>query len=390
MGSFHKKRFSLILLLLFLKITPIRAGVTFEITNHFFEDAVPESTAQEIEMIVQDMFQPLVEDNLSQINYAPFLRAMGDASANSAHATRSNYASSPDVGLVGIAFGLALNPGGKSLADFMENGVRAQNSELPPVGVGLSLSWLFGLNLGYLNNFFKTPDFFKRTDLYISTFYISSDISPSRTSANMFNLGLNLQYKLVTEKKYLAGLIKWTGVRIGSGINYHSYSVRSETIQLPRIDLSYQTTSDGAEDFSQTCSVEDALSNTLCSVWDGDVNLGARIKTFIIPTDISTGIRLFYFFSLYFGLGGDFVLGTSKLEHETSGSVETRDIISGDPLHRADVSLTVEESTSPTFFNLRTFLGVQIEVWVLKVFAQATYETMTESYGISFGTRVAY
>ena len=349
-----------------------------QVVRHFFSGISQDNV--DIQALLRgeatDNIQNKVNEELGKIDFKPFLREMGNASANSMHGLRTDYISDPKIFVFGTGFAISLNPDEQSLNDFVTREVRAENSQLPRVGIAISASILVGLSLDGLPFIFPNmPDFLKPIDVYINLYSLSLD-GIQFLSGSIFNIGLNLQYKLLNFERHFTGAFKWRGVNIGSGFNYQAFSLTSDKIHFSSV--------------STSTIHEEGTGNaqTLKTTWDGNISLGTSNKIFVIPTDISTGIYAFYFFSCYGGLGADFIFGSSKLAFENSGGITTE--VGGSRIHRAESSLTIDESGSPTFFNFRVFLGLQIEVWLFNFFAQGTYEIVNKGYSLSFGARVSY
>ena len=372
------------LILLLFPMASVQSTVTFSIKENRFEgvtgqlDLIQDAIRGAVTTDLVPKVEQLVSDKLGRYDFKPFLEGMGNANATALQGLRVDYASDPKVFVLGGGAGVGLNleefsPRQILNGDFFDI---EDSQRIPNVGLGLAGNIMLGLNLGIFSP--DSLDFMKDIDLYFNIFYLPLDIFAFEV--NVFNIGLNAQYSLLESKSLLHGLFGWKGIRIGSGLNYYSSSLLVDKVKV------------GSTSANASVNVPEVDGNLqLKTTWDANISFGARVRTVVIPTDISTGIHLLYFLSLYVGLGADLIFGSSRLEVDNRASVTTRaPNLNDEVIHTASTDLTIEESSSPALFNLRTFAGLQIGIFAFKVFVQGTYETITNSYGVSFGTRIAY
>ena len=372
------------LLLLLLPMASVQSTVTFSIKENHFEgvngqlDLIQDAIEGAVTTDLVPKVEQLVRDKLGRYDFKPFLEGMGNANATALQGLRVDYASDPKVFVLGGGAGVGLNLGDFSPREVLDGAFFdiEESQRIPGVGVGLAGNIMLGLNLGIFSP--DSLDFMNDIDIYFNIFYLPLEISAFEV--NVFNIGLNAQYSLLESKSLLHGLFGWTGIRIGSGLNYYSSSLLVNKVKV------------GSTSANASVNVPEVGEDLqLRTTWDANISFGAKVRTFVIPTDISTGIRLFYFLSLYAGLGADLIFGSSRLEVGNDASVATTaPDLNNQLIHTASTDLTIEESNSPELFNLRTFAGLQIDIFAFKLFFQGTYETITNSYGVSFGTRIAY
>ena len=178
-----------------------QANVSFDYTNQVFAPAGA-VMADQIENLVTTSIGPQVEREVNQVfanyDFKPFLGSMANAGFNSLHGLRTDYVSDFDYFLLGLGFGLGLNLGGKTVNEVAQNGFTAEtDEEFPSVGLGAALNTMVGISLRN----FDIPDFYRRFDVYVNAFYLSFELptggNDTKTKIDNFNLGMNIQYRLI-------------------------------------------------------------------------------------------------------------------------------------------------------------------------------------------------
>ena len=336
-----------------------------------------------LRQLLTEQLGPEVEQSVTEIldnyDFEPFLGAMANAGFNSMHGLRTDYASDFDYFTLGLGGGAGVSFGGQSLSEITAEGFEAED-EFPAVGFNVSLSLMLGISLKK----FDVPNLFKKFNVYANAFYLSFDIpiqeSDYEIEVKNLNLGLNIQYTLCEATAKFLGTVKWNGLKVGSGLNYQSSLIALPTIQFSFVESELDI------------NLADREPVSLISSYDFNLIVGTDSKLFTIPSDISTGIRLFYFLTLYIGLGMDFIFGSTNLNLDNQSSLTTT-YIHNDvsmPVHRAGTILTVDVSRAPLAFNFRLFGGVQLEIWSCKLFTQITHDFVGKTYALSLGVKIVY
>ena len=109
----------------------------------------------------------------------------------------------------------------------------------------------------------------------------------------------------------------------------------------------------------------------------------AKGSTFSVPVEISTGVRLLYFLSVYGGIGFDFRNG------ETDGSGTGGTQINAGP-ETADVVLNIQQTGEADSGGSKAFGGLQINLSLLKLFLQAQASLNDDLIGASAGARIMW
>ena len=140
-------------------------------------------------------------------------------------------------------------------------------------------------------------------DLYLSAKVGKFTIDYENLSFDSFNIGILADYQLIKPKSLL-GLIKWRGLKVGSGIIMET-NTTDYTLALPTISSATGLVDyDGGGPFP-------AVDATI--TLDPSINLGVETSTYTIPIDIVTGIRLLWIANISVGVGADINFGSSEI-----------------------------------------------------------------------------
>ena len=161
-------------------------------------------------------------------------------------------------------------------------------------------------------------------------------------SAQLFSV--MFQYKLIDPASVAAGLFKWGGIDFTTGI-----SSQTQNAMLNLKTPSDPITSGGA-----------VVNMT------SEIEAGIKVETTSIPFELSTYGRLFYILRPFVGVGGDLNFGSAKGIAGGSYTVNvTEPVVSS---VTASVDLLGQEKNVDTF-NMRWFAGVQLNIFILKIYA---------------------
>ena len=338
-----------------------------EVTVKIRESPVAASFAQQAGLDVPTLEADVrreLENLFQTYRVADYLRSFGDAQAFASRGMGVDYASNIEAAMIGVAGNLSLN---------IERGYLPQNTRTrPPAGgVSTNATIMAGLNLDY---FYLGP-----FTIYGNYFERSGTVD--EFAADLSNWGVHLQLKLWGSRRdrWLNALFQWGGVDVTTGL------------ERARLRL----TLDGAlnRDIPVGQSVPGASSPVVAVSSAGRFTID--MQTFSIPVEVTTNIRLLYLLSLYAGFGFDWQLGGgSNLAVELDGGMIGRATGSDGQTMQVDLgtaSVDATESVDPSPGRLRWLLGLQVNVWIIKVFAQlniASQDPVIAS--VALGARVAY
>jgi hypothetical protein len=292
-----------------------------------------------------------------------FLESLSNSATLSNRGIGVDYASNPDIFVVGIAGALAIDVDQDA---FTEAGKQA---DLAIPGAAANLSLMVGFNattigpadLILYGNFFSKKDFkFGPKD---------------RLRADLTNWGLHAQLKFFAPEGDLWELLfQWGGFDITTGVETSSFKVALTDSLTNRLPLAG--------------GFEGEIVST------GSLSLDSSATT--IPIEVSTNFRLLYLLSVYGGVGIDVQLGNSALEANLDGTITAKDVPDpsnplGDPIDvdLGNATVTVDDEAGPSKGGARFFAGAQINVSLLRIFLQANL-LPGGTYGVSFGGRIVW
>jgi hypothetical protein len=299
---------------------------------------------------------------------ADYLRSFGAAQGFASRGMGVDYGSSFDLLTLGVAGNLSLN---------IETAYQPSNTQTRPIagGLGLTTTVMGGLNLA----FFGLPP------IAIFLNYFSQTRNADGIAAELSNFGVHVRYKLWGWKgsSLMSGLFRWGGLDLTTGIERSR--LRLGLGQNFQRDIPVANNPQAA----QMGFTDPVVGVTAGGLFDLDM------RSLSIPLEVTTNIRLLYILSLYTGFGLDLEMGSgSSLAVDLNGDMVGR--VTGPdgrrataPLGSASVNVAALEEPSPG--RLRWLLGVQVNVLILKVFAQlnlAAQDPLIAS--VALGARVAY
>jgi hypothetical protein len=265
---------------------------------------------------------------------------------------------------VGIAGNLSLN---------VEDGYLPEGTRTKPPagGVAPNVTVMAGVNLDMLG--------IAPICLYGNYFKRSATIDDF--TADLSNWGVHAQLKLFGpgDEGLIDAFLRWGGLDITTGVEraHLGLTLRSGW----KRDIPVGTS--GA-----ASSAKVALDTT------GRFRMDMR--TFNVPLEVTTNIRLLYILSIYGGAGFDWQLGGgSDMTVDLDGTmVGVTPAGGGMPAQRVDLgtaAVDVGEAVDPSPGRLRWILGAQVNVTVLRLFVQlniATQDPVLAS--LALGLRVAF
>jgi hypothetical protein len=294
---------------------------------------------------------------------ADYLRSFGDAHSFASRGLGVDYASNFKAVMFGVAGNLSLN---------VERGYlpRDTRTQPPAGGVSTNATIMTGLNL----------DYFSLAPITLFGNYFSRAGTVDEFAADLSNWGVHAQLKLwgAREERLLNALLRWGGLDVTAGLE-HAHL---------RLTL--------ARDFRRDIPVGSSANGYTSSVAvDSMGRFNLDMRTLALPLEITTNVRLLYLLSLYAGVGFDWQLaGGNDLSVDLDGTM-VGNATSSDGQHTTvelgTATVDAGESAGPSKGRLRWLAGLQVNVLVIKVFAQlnlAAQDPVLAS--VALGARVAY
>lgn len=286
-----------------------------------------------------------------------YLRAVGNSYAFTTKGMGVDYATNIDYLVFGAAASVAANA---------EGALTPEDAKTKPPVAALTTNWTLmgGLNFGLFG--------FKPLTLYFNYFKGSGSLG-DEFNVSLKNWGAHAQLKLFGPKKSGLGalLIQWGGIAVTTGVDYSS-----STLTLgKKLKRSFPMGS---------------VNNMPVQVgFDAMGTFDVALETTSIPLELTTSLQLLSLLTVYGGGGFDWQLGGGSemkiaVAGKMTGTVNTQ------ATHLGDASVNEERRVDPSRGRLRAIGGVQLNILVVRLFAQVNLVPDPFLASIGFGARVAF
>lgn len=285
--------------------------------------------------------------NLADLNW--FLTTSADAQSAANLGWTTDYASNPDLFVVGLGFGggIGVNNTAKSDAGQFDRAI--------PVAPGAQTGFMLGWNLDSLPTGIDLP-------LTVSVNFGGYKDTINDYDIEGGNYGAHLHYRIVPGVS--VPMVGWGGVTVGSGFRV---SKLVGTVQQGGIHASAP------------------LSNGIQINTNSTGRLRITQTAMTVPIEVSTNVTLAYFLSFYAVIGADVQLGEAKY----SADVVTLISDSYTKSQSGRATIQVEESLPASSVVGRGQLGLQLNLWKFRLFGELGYSTAKILSGAA-GLRFAY
>lgn len=293
-------------------------------------------------------------DTLATADSEQFLTQVGNANAM---ATRSIL--SPGTAEPSNRFGASFNVNW-AVAGGMN--VNPNANSLPPVGVAAQSGFTVGANGDYIKLFNGLDP--KRV-MYHLSFYkvnIGSYFPRSGITSNALQVSTGLSYQLYPRRNWLPG-IDFNGIHLSSSFSLGQFSA------------SYTTPFN--------------LSSAGISM-NSDVTMTVDSTVVSFSNEATVGIRLFYLFDFFTGIGMDVNVGSTNLTGVSSGGAVSATDGAGVVGYSADAEVSGDAgSAAPTTAQLRLIAGTQFNTGPFALFVQGNAST-PNAYSLNFGAKFGF
>lgn len=319
------------------------------------------------------------------LDLSDFSKTMANSAATAAKGLLVDYASNPTIFVVGAGVNFAFGTGTTSLANILSNADNltsnlASEQGVPQFGLAAQVSLMAGVSFKRFSLpklAFIDPD---RMSAFVN--FWAQSLNFNNFNTKFMNIGAHIQYDIIETKKLGAGFIAWGGIDFTTGISY-AFSELLLSTNLPTVTTSTRNIGGSTADMQLS--------------WSGKSKLGTNAKIFSIPFEVSTNIRFAYFLTFFTGVGIDLQFGSGNIiarleESSITGTIinsGSTGIANGTQVASADIVVDFGTSNSPTFGNIRIFLGPQIEISIVKLFFQATF-ALNDTYSGLVGVKIAW
>lgn len=333
---------------------PARADVTVTIDpgpgTQFAEQAkIPLSEIQgQLESELRTLFQTYRLDD--------YLRGFADAQACTSRGLGVDYGSTIGLVEVGLAGNVALN--GKEA-------INEGDGHTPPMtGVATNLTAMAGLNLGFLGLRPVTlfGNFFTRKFGY------------REFGAEVYNYGAHLQIKLFQPRKETLwnAFLQWGGIALTSGFDHARlrYTLSKPFTRVIPITAGGQTARIGVA---------------------ANGALAMESRTYSVPIEVTTNFRFLYVLSVYGGAGFDYQFGGgSDLDIDLTGDLTGTVPSQSASARLGGARVIVSEDAKPSPTQLRGILGVQANLWFVRIFTQVNLMPDPFVASLAVGARLVF
>jgi hypothetical protein len=344
-------RVSLVVLALAATEPTARAAILVTIDPAFARQTglSPEVVATQISEELDRLFQVYrVKD---------YVRSFGDAQAFTTRGLGVDYGSVVRFVEVGFAANVAMN-GNQALFE--------KDPQTQPIGgLAPNLTAMAGISLDAIG-----------VPITIFGNYFKSKATLNDVAVKLDNFGVHAQLKLLGPRRETAwsALVRWGGIDITSGLDHGHMQ-----LSLGR-------------DFSREVPITDAQHQKLAQV---DVAAAGRFvmdaTTWSIPLELTTNLRFLYVLSAYGGVGFDWqVAGGSQMQVDLSSTLTGTVPSQTGSIPVGTASILATESADPSTGRIRGLVGLQANLFLLKIFVQLNAIPSPFLASIAFGARLVW
>jgi hypothetical protein len=351
-----RKRLALAGLALVSLAAPARAGVTVH-TDKAAVDRLAAQAGVQLPDIDQQL-QTELEHLFQTYRLHDYLRSFADAQSFTTRGLGVDYGSTIGLVEVGIAANVAVN-GNRALT---ERDSRTQ----PVAGVATNITAMAGLNLGFLGLRPVTlfGNFFRKKGSY------------RELAAELDNYGAHLQLKFLASRKesLWSGFVRWGGIAITTGFD------------RARMKLSLNQT------YSRKFPVSSGGRDVAQVDLESQGTFAMESRSWSVPLEVTTNLRFLYMLTAYGGVGFDFQFGggsemDANLTGRMTGTVAGQP---GAPIDLGSADVVATEQAKPSASQLRGILGLQANVWFVKVFTQLNVVPNPFVASVAVGARLVW
>jgi hypothetical protein len=348
---------SALALALCLSPAAARADVTVQL-----DPAVGSNFASQYQLQLADLQQRVqarLEEAFNVLRPDEYMRAFADAAAFSAKGLGVDYATNPQVFSFGFSGNVTVAVG--------DQGFDPKGAEPPVAGVAANLALMLGVNVGHV---IRNP-YLERLVVYANGFTRGGKYK--QLDMKLTSFGFHALYKVwvPTQGDRSRLLFEWGGIDVSSGLEIGHF----------RVSL--------AKNLEESFHIDSGVSGqqaNLKLISQGELTVSA--DTFVVPIEASTNIRLLSLLSLYGGLGLDLVAGSGNLRIDLDGDLQGT-APQGNVVDLGTAHIVATSNHSPSAGRLRFFAGTQLNIWRLRVFAQANLAP-DRAFGVAVGARIGW
>lgn len=246
--------------------------------------------------------------------------------------------------------------------DKVEDDLKEDGDIYAGIGAGVAF-FNAGISGGFLNPFLIGFYFnVKFGQFAIKGDDFSDDLEGISVESRL--MGLGVSYSLIETKSILIGLLTWRGISFSTGIYYNRTNIDF------KVDLD-PLTENRSDDLTPVGIPETITYNVTL---DPSFLLNLDVKTYTIPLEVNTSVRLLWVLNFNLGAGVDFNFGSSKIEIEADGSTST-DIADSSTIAALHPEVRPgrvvingkTKDTAPSLVDARVMTGIGINILPIKI-----------------------
>lgn len=294
-----------------------------------------------------------INKNLPNADASSYLKGMANSLTISGKGTAADYATDYDWFVIAANVGAGADSGGAKATDVLGGDVDTNNLR----GVGAQATVMLGINLAVLP--WDRIWFFNlnKTKLYFNTFSYSK--TSGKISGKTETLGMHIQYKIMEGKGIGWKMLHWGGVDFTTGF------------ESAKLKFNY------SESVTKTTTVSGQSAT-----YSGPISVNSTTSTVSVPLEVSTNLQWLYLFTTYLGAGMDFNSGKSTVDASSTGTISGAITATG--------KINLGQEGKPNATDFRYFIGQQINLPLVKVFAQLNQSMSNDTLGAAAGVKIAW
>ncbi len=210
-----------------------------------------------------------------------------------------------------------------------------------------------------------------RVDAKVGLADIAQGTVSTGIAYSSLSVGMNLNYQLLASRQAPLGVLRWRGLTLATGLLF----------QRSRTDL---TVTIQDEDFSQPITYGDlgfspaalaalgrsADDSFLDLVVSPTITAVVESRTYSIPFEVTTGLRIFWLLDINLGAGVDLVFGRSRLEFGTDVGLDADPDPAFDDavvIVPGSVAFNITNTASPRLLRPRLTSGIGFNIGPAKL-----------------------
>lgn len=295
-----------------------------------------------------------INKNLPNADATSYLKGMANSLTLAGKGTGADYATDYDWFVVTAAVGAGADAGGAKATDVLGGDIDTNNlrgvGAQATINVGVNLAVLPWDRIWFLN--------LNKTKLYFNTFSYSK--TSGKISGKTETLGMHIQYKLIDGH----GLLGWKMLHWG-GLDF------TTGFESAKLNFNY----------SETVTKSTTVSGQTAT-YSGPIGVSSRTSTVSVPFELSTNVQWLYLFTTYIGTGLDFNSGKSTVDASSTGTISGAISATG--------KINLGQEGKPNTTDFRYFVGQQINLPLVKIFAQLNQSLTNDTVGAAAGVKIAW